>query len=191
MDPASAVMSVVPHYPHDPWVHLLARASIYLSHVIKSCQGPGWLRSWGTESWDMGHPVSYDHHTLGPNMRPSHWLMMPDLASDWSLARLAPERHGADTNTRNHKKYNKHCEQSTVAPGNDTGLWWQCGDRHHGAPGPPVPVAREELLKLARTAITFPDGLLVWEVSTECTLLMGGEQIPRYILLRHVTVYRN
>lgn len=46
MDPASAVaMSVVLHYPHDPWSpssYSRARASIYLSHVIKSCQGPGW-----------------------------------------------------------------------------------------------------------------------------------------------------
>ena len=121
----------------------------------------GRLSSWGTESWDMGHPVSYDHHTLGPNMRPSHWLMPHDLGSDWPLARVSGK-----AGSRHKHKESQEIQQTlwTVAPGNDTGLWWQCGDRHHGAPGP-VPVAREELLKVARTAITFPDGLLVlWDV---------------------------
>ena len=118
MDPASAVISVVPHYPHDPWVHLLARASIYLSHVIKSCQGPGWLRSWGTESWDMGHPVSYDHHTLGPNMRPSHWLMATDLGSDWSLARISGKAW-----SRHKHKESQEIQQTLWTVDSGTGEW--------------------------------------------------------------------
>ena len=43
MDPASAAVFVF-HSPDDPWSpsSYLSRASIYLSHVIKSCQGPDW-----------------------------------------------------------------------------------------------------------------------------------------------------
>lgn len=103
------------HSSDDPWSpsSYLSGASIYLSHVIKSCQGLAWA-AWLMRNWELGHGTSCQ--LWSSHSGPSHWLMSSQPASDWLLA-ASPERHGADTNTRNHKKYNKHCEQSSGTGG--------------------------------------------------------------------------
>ena len=112
-------------------VHLLtwAEASIYLSHVIKSCQGPGGgLSSWGTESRDMGHPVSYDHHTLGPTCGSligwSHQHRV--LIGRWQPLRKGMEQTQTQGITRNTTNI-VNSRQWRGDPGDYTQLWWQCG----------------------------------------------------------------
>ena len=96
------------------WVMLLNHVKVW----------PGLLGSWGTESWDMGHPVSYDHHTLGPLIGCCHHTW--PLIGCWQLLRKGMGQTQTQGITRN----TTNIVNRAVAPGDDTKPWWQCGARH-------------------------------------------------------------
>ena len=65
---------------------------------------------------ELGHGTScqlWSSHT-DPSSKPLIGWGRPIKASDWPIN--ARRKSMEQTNTRNHKKYNKHCEGSTVAP---------------------------------------------------------------------------
>ena len=93
------------------WVMLLNHVKVW----------PGLLGSWGTESWDMGHPVSYDHHTLGPLI--GCWHHNQPLIGCWQLLRKGMGQTQTQGITRN----TTNIVNRAVAPGDDTKPWWQCG----------------------------------------------------------------
>ena len=94
-----------------------------LNHVKVLAAG-----SWGTESRDMGHPVSYDHHTLGPTCgRLIGWSHQHGvLIGRWQPLRKGMEQTQTQGITRNTTNI-VNSRQWRGDPGDDTQLWWQCG----------------------------------------------------------------
>ena len=158
-------------------VHLLtwAEASIYLSHVIKSCQGPGGgLSSWGTESRDMGHPVSYDHHTLGPTCgRLIGWSHQHGvLIGRWQPLRKGMEQTQTQGITRNTTNIVNSRQWRGMTRSSDD----NAGHRHHVRWASGHGGIANSCKNCNHISRHKSSGV---RRETDCTLLMRGEQIPR------------